>query len=221
MSGRSRDHQHQWSERPILMQRIAEMISRGRIAGRLATRKLTVAALVVAGIALIVGFLAMGHANSTSSGAKAKTVRMEASWAKGYSSLSALKADADLSIDGTVSNVIGVTKDSKNLVFTDYAVSIKAVVYDPNHRAPMSAIVVDQTGGIIGDSRFEVADDPLFQVGEHVILFLHEYSPGHFFVIGGPTGRFEVLGGYAHAMSPDGVKFTNPVTEAEFVASSR
>jgi hypothetical protein len=40
----------------------------------------------------------------------------------------------------------------------------------------------------------EVHDDLLFQPGETVALFLHEFAPGQFRVLAGPGGRFEVTG---------------------------
>ncbi|MFL6116488.1 MAG: hypothetical protein ACJ786_34795, partial [Catenulispora sp.] len=34
-------------------------------------------------------------------------------------------------------------------------------------------------------------EDPVFTVGEAATLFLHEYEPGKYYVIGGPNGRFK------------------------------
>ncbi len=150
-------------------------------------------------------------------------VHLDASWAKGYSSVGALKQDADLAVDGTIVRTVAVTKDNTGLVFTDFALSVQAVAFNPR-KAVVSKdkeIVIHQTGGTVGNTRYEVRDDPLFKVGDHAVLFLQQYSADHYFVIGGPTGRFTVKDGFVYPMSHDGVKFTGPTTEDEFLTRIR
>lgn len=53
-----------------------------------------------------------------------------------------------------------------------------------------SEIIIKQTG----DESVEVEDDPLLKPGETAVLFLRDYSPGHYFIVGGPPGRFHVDG---------------------------
>jgi hypothetical protein len=45
---------------------------------------------------------------------------------------------------------------------------------------------------VVKGRRFEVRDDSQLRTGEQVVLFLKEYGPGRFFVVGGPQGRFEI-----------------------------
>jgi hypothetical protein len=169
---------------------------------------------------VLVSAVALGVAASTYfAGTSSSTVPLAASWAKGYTTITALKQDADLAVDGTVSRVVSVTKDSKNLVFTDYSISVRSVAHNPRKIAVSAEIIVHQTGGIVGNTKFELTDDPLFAIGEHVILFLQQYGPDHYFVIGGPTGRFQVQNGVVKAVSLDGVKLAADITEESFLAA--
>jgi hypothetical protein len=139
------------------------------------------------GIALV-GLILLNGASLWSNQSRPSVVQLDASWAKAYRSFAELKQDADIAVDGSIDRTISVTRDTNGLVYTDFALSIDAVAYNPS-KAPVSReIVVHQTGGVIGSTLYEVTDDPLFQSGERVILFLQQYSPGHYFVIGGPTG---------------------------------
>lgn len=174
------------------------------------------------GVTLLLAVSAIGvavAANSYFANPSTSVVRLDASWAKGYTSIAALKQDADLAVDGTIGRVIAVTKDSKNLVFTDYALEVRSVAFNRKRISVAPEIVVHQTGGTVGNTRYEVTDDPLFNAGEHVVLFLQQYSPGHYFVIGGPTGRFEVQNGLVKAFSPDGVNLGTTVTEDSFLST--
>src|SRR5487761_1710802 len=73
----------------------------------------------------------------------------------------------------------------------------------------------DQTGGTVNGHVAQIADDPLFKVGERVVLFLHEYSPGRYFVVGGPSGRFELQAdGTVRPFNDEGVRMTAMSEEA-------
>ncbi len=73
-----------------------------------------------------------------------------------------------------------------------------------------------ETGGVIGNVRYEVSDDPLFREGEQAVLFLHQYRPEYYFVEGGPSGRFTVQGGMVRPITDEGIIFSAPVSETEF-----
>jgi len=64
----------------------------------------------------------------------------------------------------------------------------------------------------------EVEDDPLFRVGETMVLFLREYAPGPFYVIGGPTGRFEVIHGTVVSCQPESVRLPANQTLDQFAS---
>jgi hypothetical protein len=121
---------------------------------------------------------------------------IDASWGEHFSDLASLKGASDVAIVGTVTGVAGHTV--RNAVpFTDFNVQVVRRLHDPQSRVASSAtIVVHQTGGQMASNRvLEVRDDVLFRTGETMVLFLREYAPGHFRVLGGPTGRFDVSQG--------------------------
>jgi predicted alpha/beta-hydrolase family hydrolase len=145
---------------------------------------------------------------------------MEASWAVGYTDLKSLKAASDVAIEGTIAAVAGETV-AENIPFTDFTLSIHKVVYDPHGRIHGTTVLVHQTGGIVNNTLNENSDDQLFRVGEQVVLFLHEYDPGKYFVEGGPTGRFEVRSGIVSAASTDGMAVPPSTSIDAFLANVR
>src|SRR5206468_4090189 len=61
---------------------------------------------------------------------------------------------------------------------------------------------VAQTGGVIGNSKQEVRDDPLMEIGERVILFLN-FDPqnGIYGTLGGPQGRLIVTNHLVYSLN--------------------
>ena len=149
-------------------------------------------------------------------------ITLDASWSTGYKDLKSLKAASTVAVSGTIAAVASATRDTKtNIPYTDFTVSIDKVAHDPNGRVRGTSIMVHQTGGIVNGTLYQFDDDPLFQVGEHVVLFLHEYDPGKYFVEGGPTGRFEVRSGIVSAMSTRGVALAPSTGLDAFLADVR
>nr|BBH93026.1 hypothetical protein KTA_12250 [Thermogemmatispora argillosa] len=64
-----------------------------------------------------------------------------------------------------------------------------------------------------------VQDDPLFQIGDEAVLFLRPFRPGHYLVVGGPSGRFRLHNGLITPFTEQGVKLSWPLTEEEFRAA--
>lgn len=65
----------------------------------------------------------------------------------------------------------------------------------------LRAIWVYQSGGITPLGETYVAfGNPLMQVGDVLILFLHEWAPRKYYVVGGPQGRFMVQGGRVYSI---------------------
>jgi hypothetical protein len=152
---------------------------------------------------------------------------MEASWAMGYKSLKELKRAAamDLAVQGTFTAIQSTegqasSGGSNGLLATDFSFMISKVLLDPHHALKTSpaSIIIHQTGGRSGGTLHQVCDDPLFRVGEEAILFLHQFSPGHYFVIGGPSGRFEVDNGRVQPVNNEGVKLSPGLTVQQFYA---
>lgn len=145
---------------------------------------------------VVSGFLVVGLACGSSPAPSGPTVQpMGASWAEHYSDLAALKKDSDVAIIGTVTGIASRTVRD-GIPYTEFNVRVVRALHDPQSRLTSSTIVVHQTGGPVSPNRvLEVRDDPLFRTGETVALFLRQYAPGHFRVLGGPAGRFEVSQG--------------------------
>lgn len=146
-----------------------------------------------------------------------QTVKMDVSWTRLYHHLSDLKRASDLTVTGTVTGIDKVIKDKKGIVSTLFVFSIRRVVWNPRHLVQLSSIIINQTGGVIGNVRYEVGDDPLFQQGEQAVLFLHQYSPGYYFVVGGPSGRFTIQSGMVKPINDEGVIFSTPLSETDFL----
>lgn len=144
-----------------------------------------------------------------------KTVSMDASWAEYYHSMSDLKAHSDIAVQGTITKAsLDPAASSANAPFTDFQLTVQSTFFDPHHKVAAAAatpavLTIHQTGGTVNGTTYQIEDDPLFQVGQKYVLFLREYSPGHYMVVGGPTGRFAVAAsGAVTPIVSDGVKFT-------------
>ena len=74
------------------------------------------------------------------------------------------------------------------------------------------------TGGTYQGVIYGIEDDPNYEVGDRVIAFFKEYSPGKYRVAGGPSGRFGVTGGVVKPMVKDGVPFAGEISETDFAA---
>ncbi len=178
------------------------------------------AALKRTGGILLIGLVMLGAViaiGCSPSSQPSQTVKISASWAVTYQDLKSLKQGSDVAVRGSISEVANVTQKDRGLVSTDFVFSISKVILDPGQRVKGTSLTIHQTGGIIGDTLYEVEDDPLFQVGEQLILFLHEYSPGRYYVAGGPTGRFEIHDNMVTPVNDEGVKFSAPMTEDDFI----
>ena len=111
----------------------------------------------------------------------------------GYGDIPSLKADADLVARGEIVGCSSVDSHQTAVgavYFTDFSFRIESVLHGA---ASQSAIVIHQTGGVVGGRTVEFMDDPLMQTGDQYVLFLREARPGLYYVLGGPQGRFVVL----------------------------
>ena len=173
----------------------------------------SVAAATAAVALCMLGAAACSAAPQTS--AAPKVVSMDASWAEYYKSMSALKAHTDVAVEGTITKATFDPRASATATpFTDFQFTVESTYFDPHSRIAATAskpavLTIHQTGGTVNGTTYQVDDDPLFQIGQKYVLFLREYSPGHYTVVGGPTGRFAVAAsGAVTPIVSNGVKFT-------------
>ena len=132
--------------------------------------------------------------------------KMASSWAAWYNSLSDLKAHSDFAVRGHVASIAPAVKPSKGPVYQMVTLSTESVPWQNNGSGTNpTAVTFEQTGGTVGNTTYEDDDDPLFRVGEEVIVFFQEYSPGMYRVSGGPTGRFAVTTNGVQPITPGGI----------------
>lgn len=124
---------------------------------------------------------------------------VDASWGGAYPSLAQMSQHSDAVVRGRITNVLGTetSTQAQDLIYTNYAFQVdKWIAGTPSG----SHIVIHQMGGSSGVREMTVRDDPRFDQGAEAILFLQQYAPGKYFVLGGPTGRYPVAGGQISAM---------------------
>jgi len=132
---------------------------------------------------------------------------MNASWAQYYSDLPSIKKDAYLAVRGKITSVASTSSPAQAPISSYFNLTIEEIFWNPHNEALKSGskIVIHQEGGLVNGVLYQADDDPLLQVGEETILFLHQYAPGQFFVQGGPSGRFKVSNGAVTPISSDGM----------------
>jgi hypothetical protein len=178
-------------------------------------KKVLVLIVLLGGMVLAGCAAARQSQSTTASGGD--TVIMTASWATWYSDIHSLKANSDLGVLGSFTAVQGQTQDKNGTPFTDFAFTVTRVLWNPK-QVSAGVVSIHQTGGTVNGSLYQFSDDPLFQVGEQAILFLHETSPGHYYVVGGPSGRFHVNNGMVTPATAHGVPFAGPRPLNSFLA---
>lgn len=148
-----------------------------------------------------------GSPEAANPSSSANTVGMDASWAESYDNLTDLKAHSALAVEGSFTRIIDESK-IKTVPITDFEFTVDEVIHDPAGTLKEGTrITVRQTGGSVDGVLHQISDDPLFKISENAVLFLKEPEPGLFYVIGGPSGRFEVINGRVTPFDAEGTKF--------------
>ena len=117
------------------------------------------------------------------------------SWAEGALDLQGLFTMADAVVVGKIGKVLEVNESfsfdsplgKQYTYLTDYEFIVET---DLKAKVKSDNILIRQNGKA-GVEQFE--DDPLFQPGDSYLLFLREWGPGEYNVIGGPQGRFKIV----------------------------
>ncbi len=141
-------------------------------------RKGKVAIAVGAGLSVVALALATTHPLK---------VVVDSSWANAYPTTAQMVANADAVVEGTVVDESGteVSSQADNLIYTNYTFKVDKWITG----AGPSTILIHQMGGSAGLRQVTIPDDPPLKVGDSNILFLMQYAPGRYFIMGGPTGR--------------------------------
>lgn len=148
--------------------------------------------------------------------------KIDASWPIHFDSIAGLKGSSQVIVVGSVSAMIRTYRSPIQIPYTDFAFHVDSVVSDPGHRLTTPSITIHQVGGFVNNFPLQVEDDPLLVPGERDVLFLRQYSPGSYAVVGGPQGRFQIRSGVVQAVSATHVRgFTGSVPLDSFLASVR
>jgi hypothetical protein len=153
-------------------------------------------------------------------------INVDASWPKFYHSLTDLKTSSDIAVEGSIAAIASQTIE-QNLPFTDFQFHVDKILSAPKGVISGNTIIIHQTGGpmtvnVQGTATkvlFQVGDDPLMHAGDHLVLFLHQYAPNHYFVVGGPTGRFTVQQGVVHPINSEGISLPITTSDSDFQKS--
>jgi hypothetical protein len=153
---------------------------------------------------------------SSGAAAGAQSSGLDVSWAEHYSTVADLKKHSDLAVQGKVAKLISETTDAKGVPSRKYEFVVSTTILDPKHRLTGTAptLTLNQTGGLVGGTTFQVADDPLFKIGDELVLFLKEGTPGLYHVVGGPNGRYSVTNGAVKPFSSETATATAGSTSA-------
>ncbi len=139
-----------------------------------------------------------------------------ASWAEHATSLKALKHYADFAVSGEITRVGPLVKPAdKSFPYSEVALTVSNVLWNahPQKNVP-STVTFHENGGKDQDgTMYIMEDDPLYQVGQHVVLFIEEYNPGKYVVAGGPTGRFVIENNSVKPIAGNGVQLPSNMNE--------
>lgn len=132
-------------------------------------------------------------------------------FAEHYTTVSTLTAHSDLVVAGQVGKKLDTTSGDGGGA-TDFSFTVASVLSDPGKRIPqgVGTVKVHQSGTSAGT---QCQEDPLFTSGSMDVLFLREYAPGSYYVVGGPNGRLIVQGGQVSPFSAESLQFTGTVDD--------
>lgn len=142
------------------------------------------AGIMTAGV-LLLGLSGCG--NSTASPDSSTPTTLHMSWANASDTVEGMAANSDAVAQITIKSVAGtgVDKDlGDGAPYTLFTAKVERWMKGTGD----TQITIKQTGS----ASVQVEDDPLLEVGEVAVVFLHEFADGRYFIVGGPTGRFHL-----------------------------
>jgi hypothetical protein len=190
------------------------MIPRSRTYGDKYTGALTAVVTTL----LIACGSAVPPAQLAAQAASPSTSIMFVEWSHSYTDLASLKKDSDLAVVGTIASVLDRPDVPKTATpYSLYSVAVSQAIYDPRAVAT-STMKLYQLGGTIEGHPIMAERDPLYQIGDRVILFLKHGNADAYGVLGGPTGRFLVgQDGTVQPVVPNGVAVQPGTRVSQFV----
>jgi hypothetical protein len=180
--------------------------------------------LALIGMLLIGGLVMSGPGTPLISAAGSEQPQggISVHWAHLYHDLKSLKGATDVAVVGTISAVAeqGIRGATP---YTDFTLTVNRVLFNHKQALVGNSVRLHQLGGTGRSSQqqavhMEVVDDPLFQVGDQVIVFLHEYSPGRYYVEGGPSGRFHINKDMVTPINSKGIHLPTAMSVDQFAS---
>lgn len=114
-----------------------------------------------------------------------ETQYLSASWNYNYRDIEEISQSSDLIALVSVQNVEN-TEIQQSIPYTTYSVKVETPVYNSEENQEFS---IYMTGGETEDKIIEIADDPLLQAGDEILVFCKENPDGTYQIISGPQGR--------------------------------
>ena len=114
-----------------------------------------------------------------------ETVYMNTSWADFYENIEALCSESDIVAVVEITGVNG--QYESGVLMTNYNARLITPINGPGEN---EKVVIVQTGGIQGNQKFEIRDDPLMEIGDTYLIFGRKNDLGTITILGGPQGRF-------------------------------
>lgn len=113
-------------------------------------------------------------------------VSMSASWAYNYKDVKELAQSSDLialiSIEGSRLD------DTSDITQTIYQAAVKEQLYGE----PVKEVDIVMTGGIVGNTIYEIEDDPLMKERDEFLIFARKNADDTYTILSGPQGRFVI-----------------------------
>ncbi len=143
-------------------------------------KKLSVTIFSIIAVVAIVGFLIVSNKEQK------QTMYLEASWAEYFEDIDSLCENSDII---AIVKPTSVNKQGSSLGFPtiDFNADVVDLIYGNEE---LKQVVITQTGGYTDDTIYEIADDPLLEIGQKYLIFGRFNDMGTVTILGGPQGRF-------------------------------
>lgn len=109
---------------------------------------------------------------------------MNASWIYNYASVQELTENSDLIACICVKGM--ESYEDGGIVKTKYQAEVTQCIYGEEQKT----VEIVMTGGVMGKTLYEVADDPLMDSNDTFIIFARKNTNGTYTILSGPQGRF-------------------------------
>jgi len=109
-----------------------------------------------------------------------------------------LTEEADVILIGKVTEI--TTHGGERMIYRRVEVEVERYLKNP---LDSPEVFIRVLGGQIGETGVWVEDQPSFDVGERVLVFIYEESGGAYQVVGGPQGKYTLTEGSAKGIGPE------------------